>query len=82
MRCVCVQGWLDGKLEDEALQKVELFEKLAARHGLSLFDYTCRRTAAVPGITSLIIGVTRVEQLEAAVRALGGVRSDMHMAKL
>ena len=75
-------GWLDGKIEDAALAKVELFEKVAAKHGLSLFDYSVRRTAATPGITSLIIGVTRIEQLEAAVSALGGARTAMHVPKL
>jgi aryl-alcohol dehydrogenase-like predicted oxidoreductase len=52
--------------------KIGVYERVAARLGLSLFDYTCRKTAAVAGVTSLVVGVSRVEQLEAAVAALGG----------
>ena len=41
---------------------------------MPLSDYVLRRSAAVAGVTSLIVGVSRLEQLEAAVNALGGVR--------
>ena len=40
--------WLAGKLEEGgALKKVALLERVASRHGLSLFDYVVRATAKV-----------------------------------
>ena len=52
------------------------------REGLSLFDYVVRRSAATAGITSLIIGATKVEQIDRAVAALGGVTTAAHRALL
>ena len=62
--------WLP-QLDDESFS-TEL-ERLASRaqvEGMSLFEYALRTTAAVPGMTSIILGVKRPEQLDAAVRAL------------
>ena len=36
-----------------------------------LYEYVIRTTANTPGITSIILGVKRLEQLEQAIRALG-----------
>ena len=42
-----------------------------------------RRSAATAGITSLIIGATKVEQIERAVAALGGITdAATHRAKI
>ena len=67
-------AWMDTKLSDDALKKVGVLSRVAARSGMPLSDYVLRRSAAVAGVTSLIVGVSRLEQLEAAVNALGGVR--------
>jgi hypothetical protein len=36
------------------------------------YEYTLRKTAAVSGVTSLVIGVSKLSQLEDAVRAMSG----------
>ena len=36
------------------------------------YEYTLRKTASMSGVTSLIIGVSRLSQLEDAVRAMSG----------
>jgi len=64
--------WLAGKLEEGTLKKVALLERAATRHGLSLFDYVVRTSLKATGVTSLIVGCTKPEQLEAAVAALRG----------
>ena len=75
--------WLSGKLEHSALEKVALFERVAAQEGMGLLEYVVRRTAATAGITSLIVGATKVSQIEAAVAALGGVRdTSTHRPKM
>jgi aryl-alcohol dehydrogenase-like predicted oxidoreductase len=64
--------WLP-MLEDEVVMG-EL-QKLAAQakeRGMGLFEYTLRATVAVAGITSIILGIKRSEQIEMAVRVFGG----------
>jgi hypothetical protein len=53
------------------------------QEGLSLFDYVVRRSAATAGITSLVVGATKVSQIEQAVLALGGATTtSTHRAML
>ena len=59
-------------LEDEfMMDELEKLATQAEEAGVDLFEYSLRTTAGVPGITSIILGIKRPEQLEAAVRALG-----------
>lgn len=63
--------WLPQVEDPDVMAAVQQLTLKATQGGVSLLDYTLRTTLAVPGITSIILGVKRVEQLEAAVRALG-----------
>lgn len=59
-------------LRDEAmLREVEALAAQAAAAGRSLLEHTIRETIAVPGITSVVIGVTRVDQLADILRIAG-----------
>ncbi len=58
-------------LEDPDVQRqLHNLNAAAQNQDLSLFDYTLRTTLAVPGITSIILGVKRPEQIAGAVQAL------------
>ena len=39
------------------------YERVAARFGMSLYEYVTRKSSAVAGVTSLVIGVSRLEQV-------------------
>jgi len=64
-------GLLTGKYTDpdappegsRAVEKPEVdrLKELADAEGLSLYDYTIRRTLSPPGITSVILGLKRPE---------------------
>ena len=59
-------------LEDAAVrEQISGLTEEAGKQGLSLYEYTVRTTANTPGITSIIVGVKRAEQLGAAIQALG-----------
>ena len=62
--------WLPLLQEPEIQRQLRDLSAAAAERGLSLFDYTIQTTLAVPGITSIILGVKRSAQIAAAVQAL------------
>lgn len=58
-------------LQDEAVRRqVAVLQAEADGRGLSLFDHVIRETVDKPAVTSIIVGVKRPEQVDAAVRAL------------
>lgn len=62
--------WIPKLGEEEVLKKIGILSATAEASGLSLFDYTIRTTVSTPGITSIILGVKRPEQLQQAIGAL------------
>jgi len=62
--------WLPMLKDEAVLRELRKLAAQAEKQGLSLFEYALRTTVDMPGITSVILGVKRGEQLEAAVRAL------------
>jgi len=72
--------WLPLVADESIMKKVDRLAGEAEEEGASLFEYALRRTVGMPGITSIILGVKRSEQIEAAVLALergsDGKRSD------
>ncbi len=63
-------GWIPLLNDQNALSAVEKISDLAREAGVSLYDYVIRTTVDTPGITSIILGVTRPEQLGQAIAAL------------
>ena len=63
--------WLPLVADESVMEKVRRLTERAAKEGASLIEYALRSTAETPGITSIVLGVKRTEQVEAAVRALG-----------
>lgn len=63
--------WIPMLKDKQALKDLEALRAQAQGEGLSLLDYVLRTTVNTPGITSLILGVKRPEQLEQAITALG-----------
>jgi|APSaa5957512622_1039677.scaffolds.fasta_scaffold25252_2 aryl-alcohol dehydrogenase-like predicted oxidoreductase len=60
-------------LEDESVMgELQRLAAQAEERGMDLFEYTLRTTVAVAGITSIILGIKRSEQIEMAVRVFGG----------
>ncbi len=66
--------WIPMLEEDDALEELVRLRARAEEKGLNLFEYTIRTTANTPGITSIILGVKRSEQMEQAIRTLAGDR--------
>lgn len=62
--------WIGMLKDDEALEEVQRLAAEAEAEGLTLYDYVIRTTVNTPGITSIILGLKRPEQLEQAIRAL------------
>lgn len=62
--------WLPRLWEPEIAARLADLEARARQAGQSLFEYSLRTTVGLPGITSLVLGVTSVPQLEAAAQAL------------
>lgn len=62
--------WLPMLQDPEIQDHLRGLTSAAQNQNLSLFDYTLRTTLAVPGITSIILGVKRPAQIAAAVQAL------------
>ena len=62
--------WIAMLRDEEALRELATLGARAKEVGLSLFDYAIRTTVNTPGITSIILGVRRVQQLELAISAL------------
>lgn len=63
--------WIPMLKDPQALERLSALRTRAQDEGLSLFDYVIRTTVATPGLTSIILGVKRPEQLEQAISALG-----------
>ncbi len=63
--------WLPLLADDVAMTELEQLRRQAEEKNLDLYDYTIQTTANTPGITSIILGVKRAQQLEQAIRALG-----------
>ncbi len=62
--------WIAMLRDEEALRELATLGARAKEVGLSLYDYAIRTTVNTPGITSIILGVRRVQQLEQAISAL------------
>ena len=62
--------WIPGLSDPEVMRRVGELAEEARRQGMGLFEYTLRETLGVPGITSVILGFRRLEQLEQAVKAV------------
>ena len=62
--------WIPMLKDEQALEGLRALGTQAQEEGLSLFDYVIRTTVSTPGITSIILGVKRPEQLQQAIRAL------------
>jgi len=56
-------------LTDEAFDRVEALERLAAERGISLLEVAIGGLAAMPAVSSVIAGATKPEQVRANVRA-------------
>ncbi len=57
------------EIDDEHFDRVERLETLAAELGVSLLDLAVGGLAAVPGVTSVIAGATKPEQVRANAAA-------------
>ena len=62
--------WITMLRDEEALRELDALGAWAKEVCLSLLDYAIRTTVITPGITSIILGVRRVQQLEQAISAL------------
>ena len=62
-------GWV-WELNDELFDRLEAIERLAAEIDASPTLYSLAWTLAQPGMTSLVVGAKRLEQVEEAVAAL------------
>jgi len=62
--------WLPALKDAKVRDEVARLAAEADGAGLGLLEYAIRRTLAVPGITSIVLGVTSIEQLSQAVQAL------------
>lgn len=62
--------WLPRLQEPGIAARLADLEERARQAGRSLFEYSLRTTAGLPGITSLVLGVTSIPQLEAAAQTL------------
>jgi len=62
--------WVPMLQDGEKLAELARLRGRAEEEGLNLYDYVIRTTANTPGITSIILGVKRPEQLQQALRAL------------
>ncbi len=63
--------WIPLAQDPVVQETVRALEAEAREQGLSLFDFVIRTTVNTPGITSIVLGVKRVDQLGAAFHALG-----------
>ena len=63
--------WLPLLADDAAMAELDRLRQQAGEKNLDLYDYTIQTTVNRPGITSIILGVKRSQQLEQAIRALG-----------
>jgi aryl-alcohol dehydrogenase-like predicted oxidoreductase len=71
-----------GALDDAAFDKVEALEAYAGERGLSLLQVAIGGLAAQPGVSSVIAGATKPEQILANVAAADWVPSSDDLAAL
>jgi aryl-alcohol dehydrogenase-like predicted oxidoreductase len=62
--------WLPLLQEEAVRQQIAALQDEAEERGLSLFDHVIRTTVDKQAVTSIILGVKRPEQLDAAIKAL------------
>ncbi len=73
--------WL-GTMDDALFDKLEAIEKLADEAGVAMAEYVMAWTLAQPAMTSLVIGATRIEQVEQAIAAADAAIPIEHFEKL
>ena len=66
------KGYYDRYWSAENFQAVEQLTKIAAENGMSLLELSLKWCAAQPVVTSIISGVSRLEQIQQNVQALEG----------
>ncbi|MBI3941756.1 MAG: aldo/keto reductase [Chloroflexi bacterium] len=69
-RAVEKPEWLPQQKIEETRDQLRALEAQSQTAGLSLYDYTLQTTVTTPGITSIILGVKNIGQVENAIRAL------------
>lgn len=62
--------WLPMLEDGEVMGELQELAAQAEGQGMNLFEYALRATVAISGITSIILGAKRGEQVEAAARVL------------
>ena len=62
--------WLPQLKIQQTRDQLHALESQAQAAGLNLYTYTIKTTIATPGITSIILGVKNIGQVESAIRAL------------
>jgi aryl-alcohol dehydrogenase-like predicted oxidoreductase len=70
------------KFDDTLFDRLEAVEKLTQQAGIPPAQYALAWTLAQPAMTSLIVGVKRLEQVEEALRALEVQIPKDHFARL
>jgi len=69
-------------MDDALFDKLDAFEILAAEAGVSLAQYALAWTLRQPAMSAVIVGATRLEQIQDAVDSLDATVSDEHAKKL
>ncbi len=72
----------DRWLTDKTFDRVERVDRFAAERGLSMLDVALGGLAALPGVTSVIAGATKPEQVAANAAAVSWQPSAGELAKL
>ncbi len=70
------------KQDDALFDRLEGIERLAAELGVPVSQYSLSWTLAQPAMSSLVVGVKRLEQIQDAVQAASVVIPPEHFAKL
>jgi len=73
--------WL-WELDDGLFDSLESLEQLAGESQLSMAQFSLAWALAQPAVGSLVVGASRLEQVEQAVSAAGGVISDDILARV
>ncbi|MFM1550346.1 MAG: aldo/keto reductase [Lentisphaeria bacterium] len=75
--------WLAGEeLNDAMFDRLEALEALAQQANLSMTEYTVAWTLAQPAITSLVLGATRLDQIEQIVAGVSAEIPADHFAQV
>lgn len=64
-------NFMHGMMNDETLTRVQRLKEFAESHGHGLGQFALAWCLRKPGISSVIVGATRVDQIEANVQASG-----------